>query len=152
MNANNFLFQLWCNLFEGTLHWNELPRPLRGTGEDFLFLLEFAFVIVAHAQGAPVPTEPVVFNKFPSCECQQHQQPSYHAQHHCGHIPGLFLLIHCYVEHIYTNTMSPIHDYDQDQFHHQYNAGLQGVCGPTADLPLPACTQQLDWEVTLLTT
>merc|ERR1712141_724925 len=41
-------------------------------------------------QGAPVPTEPVVFNKFPSC-----------------------------------------------------------VCGPTADLPLPACTQQLDWEVKL---
>merc|ERR1719153_1942508 len=41
-------------------------------------------------QGAAMPTEPLVFNKFPSC-----------------------------------------------------------VCGPTADLPLPACTQQLDWEVEL---
>ena len=75
MNANILQYQLWCNLFEGTLHWHELPRPLRGTGEDFLFLFEFAFVIVAHAQGAPVPTEPVVFNKFPSCEYHQH---SYH--------------------------------------------------------------------------
>ena len=63
-----------------------------------------------------------------------------------------FPLIHCYVEHIYTNTISPIHDHDQDLPHHHYNAEFQGVCGPTADLPLPACTQQLDWEVAFLTT
>ena len=45
------------------------------------------------------------------------------------------------------------HHHDQDHLQHQhYNAGFQGVCGPTADLPLPACTQQLDWEVALLTT
>ena len=41
-------------------------------------------------QGVPIPTEPLVFNKFPSC-----------------------------------------------------------VAGPTADLPLPAITDQLDWEVEL---
>ena len=45
------------------------------------------------------------------------------------------------------------HHHDQDHLQHQhYNAGFQGVCGPTADLPLPACTEQLDWEVALLTT
>ena len=64
----------------------------------------------------------------------------------------MFPWIHCYVEHIYTNTISPIHDHDQDLPHHHYNAEFQGVCGPTADLPLPACTQQLDWEVAFLTT
>ena len=34
----------------------------------YLYLVFYLFVFESSFQGAPVPTEPLVFNKFPSCE------------------------------------------------------------------------------------
>jgi 2-keto-4-pentenoate hydratase/2-oxohepta-3-ene-1,7-dioic acid hydratase in catechol pathway len=65
-----------------------LAAPI--TGMDKVLCIGMNYRDHCEEQGAPVPTEPLVFNKFPSC-----------------------------------------------------------VCGPSDDIPLPACTQQLDWEVEL---
>lgn len=73
-----------------TLQPSEIQLAAPVTGMDKVLCIGMNYRDHCEEQGAPVPTEPLVFNKFPSC-----------------------------------------------------------VCGPTADLPLPACTQQLDWEVEL---
>lgn len=65
-----------------------LAAPI--TGMDKVLCIGMNYRDHCEEQGAPVPKEPLVFNKFPSC-----------------------------------------------------------VCGPEDDLPFPACTQQLDWEVEL---
>jgi len=66
----------------------ELAAPV--TGMDKVLCIGMNYRDHCEEQGAPVPKEPLVFNKFPSC-----------------------------------------------------------VCGPKADIPFPACTEQLDWEVEL---
>jgi len=66
----------------------ELAAPI--TGMDKVLCIGMNYKDHCEEQGAPIPTEPLVFNKFPSC-----------------------------------------------------------VVGPTADLPKPKCTEELDWEVEL---
>jgi len=66
----------------------ELAAPI--TGMDKVLCIGMNYKDHCEEQGAPIPKEPVVFNKFPSC-----------------------------------------------------------VVGPSADLPYPKCTKELDWEVEL---
>jgi len=67
----------------------EMAAPI--TGMDKVLCIGMNYRDHCEEQGAPIPKEPLVFNKFPSC-----------------------------------------------------------VAGPYEDLPYPACTQQLDWEVELV--
>jgi len=73
-----------------TLSKEEITIGAPITGMDKVLCIGMNYRDHCEEQGAPVPSEPLVFNKFPSC-----------------------------------------------------------VCGPSANIPLPACTQQLDWEVEL---
>jgi len=67
----------------------DIAAPI--TGMDKVLCIGMNYRDHCEEQGAPIPSEPLVFNKFPSC-----------------------------------------------------------VAGPTDDIPLPACTQSLDWEVELV--
>jgi len=67
----------------------DLAAPI--TGMDKVLCIGMNYKDHCEEQGAPIPTEPLVFNKFPSC-----------------------------------------------------------VTGPNDDIPLPGCTQSLDWEVELV--
>ena len=64
----------------------------------YLYLVFYLFVFESSFQGAPVPTEPLVFNKFPSCEYHINIKNSQPTNQHFNHpacplnIPALAVL------------------------------------------------------------